>query len=123
MSFRSSLRFALISALCVGAAGVFAAEPAWVAKPGPWGELQVRTVYLEPPENILMPRGFIRLSGFASVLVFTSFTVGAHPGGQDRHGCHMNQATGIYHCHKGPLKGRSFGSEAAMLKALKALRR
>jgi hypothetical protein len=70
-----------------------------------------------------MPRGFIRLSGFASVLVFTSFTAGAHPGGQDRHGCHMNQATGIYHCHKGPLKGRSFGSEAAMLKALKALRR
>ncbi len=53
MSFRSSLRFALISALCVVAAGVFAAEPAWVAKPGPWGELQVRTVYLEPPENIL----------------------------------------------------------------------
>ena len=53
MSFRSSLRFALIFALCVVAAGVFAAEPAWVAKPGPWGELQVRTVYLEPPENIL----------------------------------------------------------------------
>ena len=53
MSFRSSLRFALISALCVVAAGVFAAEPVWVAKPGPWGELQVRTVYLEPPENIL----------------------------------------------------------------------
>lgn len=53
MSFRSSLRFALISALCLGAAGVFAAEPAWVAKKGPWGELQVRTVYLEPPENIL----------------------------------------------------------------------
>jgi len=53
VSFRSSLRFALISALCVVAAGVFAAEPAWVAKPGPWGELQVRTVYLEPPENIL----------------------------------------------------------------------
>jgi hypothetical protein len=39
--------------LCVVAAGVFAAEPVWVAKPGPWGELQVRTVYLEPPENIL----------------------------------------------------------------------
>jgi hypothetical protein len=53
VSFRSSLRFALISALCVVAAGVFAAEPAWVTKPGPWGELQVRTVYLEPPENIL----------------------------------------------------------------------
>ncbi len=53
MSFRSSLRFALISALCLGAAGMFAAEPVWVAKPGPWGDLQVRTVYLEPPENIL----------------------------------------------------------------------
>ena len=53
MSFWSSLRFALISALCVAGAGVFAAEPVWVAKPGPWGDLQVRTVYLEPPENIL----------------------------------------------------------------------
>lgn len=40
-------------ALCLGVAGLFAAEPAWVAKPGPWGDLQVRTVYLEPPENIL----------------------------------------------------------------------
>ena len=53
MSFRSSLRFALISALCLGVVGMFAAEPVWVAKPGPWGDLQVRTVYLEPPENIL----------------------------------------------------------------------
>jgi len=53
VSFWSSLRFALISALCVAGAGVFAAEPVWVAKPGPWGDLQVRTVYLEPPENIL----------------------------------------------------------------------
>ena len=25
----------------------------WVAKPGPWGELEVRTVYLEPPEGLL----------------------------------------------------------------------
>ena len=40
-------------ALCLGVAGLFAAEPAWIAKPGPWGDLQVRTVYLEPPENIL----------------------------------------------------------------------
>ena len=53
MSFRSSLRFALISALCLGTVGVFAAEPVWDARPGPWGDLQVRTVYLEPPENIL----------------------------------------------------------------------
>jgi hypothetical protein len=53
VSFRSSLRFALISALCLGVVGMFAVEPVWVAKPGPWGDLQVRTVYLEPPENIL----------------------------------------------------------------------
>jgi len=53
VSLWSSIRFALISVLCLGSVGVFAAEPAWVAKPGPWGDLQVRTVYLEPPENIL----------------------------------------------------------------------
>lgn len=53
MSIGSSFRFALVSALCLGAVSLFAAEPVWVAKPGPWGDLQVRTVYLEPPENIL----------------------------------------------------------------------
>ena len=53
MSFRSLKSFILIVALSLGVVGVFAAEPAWVAKKGPWGELQVRTVYLEPPENIL----------------------------------------------------------------------
>lgn len=47
----------------------------------------------------------------------------AHPGGQDKHGCHVNKATGIYHCHKGPLKGRSFDDEAAMLRALAAAKR
>ncbi len=34
-------------------AGLAAAEPVWTTKPGPWGDLQVRTVYLEPPDNIL----------------------------------------------------------------------
>lgn len=53
MSFRSSLRFALLSVVCLGVSRLFAAEPVWTAKPGPWGDLQVRTVYLEPPENIL----------------------------------------------------------------------
>lgn len=53
MSFRSSLSFALVVALCLGAVRLSSAEPVWVAKPGPWGDLQVRTVYLEPPENIL----------------------------------------------------------------------
>jgi len=50
---RSSSIFGLVAVLCLGTAGLFSAEPVWVAKPGPWGDLQVRTVYLEPPENIL----------------------------------------------------------------------
>ncbi len=83
----------------------------------------VRQVASATLEKTLMPRGFIRIPLFASALAFVSITAGAHPGGQDRHGCHTNQATGIYHCHKGPLKGRSFASEAAMLKALAALRK
>lgn len=53
MSFRSPIPLVLILALSLCAAGLFSAEPVWVAKPGPWGDLQVRTVYLEPPENIL----------------------------------------------------------------------
>lgn len=69
-----------------------------------------------------MPRGFIRPFLLANMLALLSVPVMAHPGGQDRYGCHTNQATGIYHCHKGQLKGRSFASEAAMLKALKALK-
>jgi len=80
-----------------------------------------KTVAKTPTEIALPPR--ILKSLFATWLAFISLHASAHPGGQDRYGCHMNQATGIYHCHKGPLKGRSFASEAAMLKALKALRR
>ena len=53
MPTRSYLSFALVVALCLGAGRLSAAEPVWVTKPGPWGDLQVRTVYLEPPENIL----------------------------------------------------------------------
>ena len=53
MPSRSSSIFGLVVALCLGTPDLFSAEPAWVAKPGPWGDLQVRTVYLEPPENIL----------------------------------------------------------------------
>lgn len=70
-----------------------------------------------------MPHVFTLKPLFAASLALASFAAVPHPGGQDRHGCHTNQATGIYHCHKGPLKGRSFASEAAMLKALAALRK
>ncbi len=50
---RSSPFIGLVVVMCLGVISLFAAEPAWVAKPGPWGDLQVRAVYLEPPENIL----------------------------------------------------------------------
>jgi len=53
VAFRSSLSFVFPALLAFAAAHLSAAEPLWVAKPGPWGDLQVRTVYLEPPENIL----------------------------------------------------------------------
>lgn len=53
MPSRSSYFFAFILVLLCGASGLFSAEPVWTAKRGPWGDLQVRTVYLEPPENIL----------------------------------------------------------------------
>lgn len=33
--------------------GAAPAEPVWKAKPGPWGDLEVRTVYLEAPDSIL----------------------------------------------------------------------
>ncbi|MEY4033285.1 MAG: hypothetical protein RL492_479 [Verrucomicrobiota bacterium] len=41
---------ALLLPLGLGAAH---AEPVWKAKPGPWGDLEVRTVYLEAPDSIL----------------------------------------------------------------------
>lgn len=39
-----------MAAVCWGAVGSAVPEPMWVTKAGPWGELEVRTVYLEPPE-------------------------------------------------------------------------
>lgn len=39
----------------------------------------------------------------------------AHGGGLDAHGCHHDRKRGGYHCHRGPLAGRSFNSQAEML--------
>jgi len=33
------------------------------------------------------------------MLVAWSSVSGAHPGGTDRYGCHVESATGIRHCH------------------------
>ena len=42
----------------------------------------------------------------------------AHGGGLDVHGCHHNRMTGDYHCHRGPLAGQHFSSQAEMLQHL-----
>src|SRR5712692_3686762 len=45
----------------------------------------------------------------------------AHGGGLDSLGCHHDRKHGGYHCHRGPLAGRSFASKAEALQALQTL--
>lgn len=52
MKYRLPRIFGLLAAVCLGFVAS-AAEPMWRAKPGPWGDLEVRTIYLEPPESLL----------------------------------------------------------------------
>lgn len=42
----------------------------------------------------------------------------AHGGGLDSYGCHHDRKHGGYHCHRGPLAGRSFSSKAEAMRAL-----
>ena len=42
----------------------------------------------------------------------------AHGGGLDAAGCHNDNKHGGYHCHRGPLAGRSFNSKAEALDAM-----
>jgi hypothetical protein len=42
-----------LAAVCWGVVGSAAVEPMWLTKSGPWGQLEVRSVYLEPPESLL----------------------------------------------------------------------
>ena len=53
MNFHLPRSFGLLAAVCWGAVAGAVVEPMWTAKPGPWGDLEVRTVYLEPPESLL----------------------------------------------------------------------
>lgn len=50
----------------------------------------------------------------AAVLVLPGLA-SAHGGGLDAYGCHHDRKHGGYHCHRGPLAGRSFKSQAEML--------
>jgi hypothetical protein len=42
----------------------------------------------------------------------------AHGGGLDKYGCHTNRKIGNYHCHRGEFAGRTFASQADMLREL-----
>ena len=53
MNFHLPRTFGLLAAICWGVVVGAVVEPVWTAKPGPWGDLEVRTVYLEPPESLL----------------------------------------------------------------------
>ena len=52
---------------------------------------------------------------FAVILLITTILVSlsafAHGGGLDDLGCNYNRMAGGYHCHRGPLAGRQFGSK------------
>lgn len=53
MKLRLQRALGLLAAVCWGAVASAAVEPTWLTKDGPWGQLEVRTVYLEPPESLL----------------------------------------------------------------------
>lgn len=65
------------------------------------------------------PVGFRQTAASVAVLLLTlagAMSANAHPGTVDSFGCHPNVAHGSYHCHTGPLAGRSYPSKAAMMK-------
>lgn len=55
LSFLRSL--GLLAAVCwglvAGAVPGAVVEPMWLTKSGPWGQLEVRSVYLEPPDSLM----------------------------------------------------------------------
>ncbi len=52
---------------------------------------------------------------------FVSSDAIAHGGGLDSLGCHNDRKAGGYHCHRGPLAGRAFGSKAEAQAELNAI--
>ncbi|MEM7708638.1 MAG: hypothetical protein AAF358_23985 [Pseudomonadota bacterium] len=71
----------------------------------------------------LMPvvaRKSIRL--LAITLAMVAGPAAAHKLTVDKNGCHQETKSGQFHCHEGPLKGRSFADRRAMNAALVAAR-
>ena len=53
MNIRFLRSLGLLAVVCWGAVAGAVTEPMWLTKSGPWGQLEVRSVYLEPPEALL----------------------------------------------------------------------
>tara|TARA_R110002110_G_scaffold757_2_gene2877 strand:+ start:2480 stop:3163 length:684 start_codon:yes stop_codon:yes gene_type:complete len=54
----------------------------------------------------------IKALGALALLMTLPATTLAHGGGIDRQGCHDNRKAGGYHCHRGPLAGKTFRSQS-----------
>ena len=53
MNVRFLRSLGLLAVVCWGGVAGAVTEPMWLTKSGPWGQLEVRSVYLEPPEALL----------------------------------------------------------------------
>ncbi len=53
MNVRFLRSLGLLAVVCWGSVAGAVPEPMWLTKSGPWGQLEVRSVYLEPPEALL----------------------------------------------------------------------
>jgi endonuclease YncB( thermonuclease family) len=53
-----------------------------------------------------------------AILLFWTALAWAHGGGLDSLGCHNDRKAGLYHCHRGPLAGKTFANKAEAQKAL-----
>lgn len=63
----------------------------------------------------------IQILGMAILgLLFLPSNSDAHGGRLNGSGCHNDRQAGTYHCHQGPLAGRSFSSQAQAQRALEA---
>jgi hypothetical protein len=60
--------------------------------------------------------------GVLPLLVGGVSSLYAHSGRLDDLGCHYDRKNGGYHCHQGPLAGRSFRDRQDAEKALRAIR-
>ncbi len=60
----------------------------------------------------------LMLFGLALAVAHIPVPACPHTANLDMHGCHLNPLHGGYHCHSGPLAGRSFMSKSEAMTAV-----